>query len=236
MDAVRYVADNGVKWANLPCDFPPYRRVHAFARRWQVMGLLAELHDRLRDTFRSPSVGPGRSAGALACPFPITVGRSPVMGRHAWGKTASALILAVTVAAVSGCSSSDDAGDPKPGGTAVEKATAPSVKEATTTFQAAVTKFDTDGGCLEEEPGTCWDQMKALMKPARLPGPADHRLDRAAGLAAPPGPDGGRRPHRHRQTLARRPHLLRQRRRPGRPTPTASSRSPWLWPGSRSAP
>ncbi|GAA1432164.1 hypothetical protein GCM10009601_52500 [Streptomyces thermospinosisporus] len=89
------------------------------------------------------------------------------MGRHTWGKTASALILAVTVAAVSGCSSSDDAGDGKPTGTAVAKATAPSVKEATTTFQAAVTKFDTDGGCLEEEPGTCWDQMKALMEPAR---------------------------------------------------------------------
>ncbi|MGG7569014.1 hypothetical protein [Streptomyces sirii] len=34
LDAVRYVADNGVKWANLPADFPPYRRVLAFARRW----------------------------------------------------------------------------------------------------------------------------------------------------------------------------------------------------------
>ncbi len=34
LDAVRYVVDNGVKWANLPADFPPYRRVHAFARRW----------------------------------------------------------------------------------------------------------------------------------------------------------------------------------------------------------
>ncbi|WP_344012433.1 transposase, partial [Streptomyces thermospinosisporus] len=44
LDAVRYVADNGVKWANLPADFPPYRRVHAFARHWQVTGLLAELH------------------------------------------------------------------------------------------------------------------------------------------------------------------------------------------------
>jgi transposase len=52
LDAVRYVVDNGVKWANLPADFPPYRRVHAFARRWQVTGLLAELHDRLRDRVR----------------------------------------------------------------------------------------------------------------------------------------------------------------------------------------
>ncbi|MFI1292459.1 IS5 family transposase [Streptomyces sp. NPDC020792] len=52
LDAVRYVVDNGVKWANLPADFPPYRRVHAFARRWQVTGLLAEFHDRLRDRVR----------------------------------------------------------------------------------------------------------------------------------------------------------------------------------------
>lgn len=52
IDAVRYAVDNGVKWANLPADFPPYRRVHAFARRWQRQGLLAELHDRLRDRVR----------------------------------------------------------------------------------------------------------------------------------------------------------------------------------------
>ncbi|WP_229922393.1 IS5 family transposase, partial [Streptomyces noursei] len=54
LDAVRYVVDNGIKWANLPSDVPPpYRRVHAFARRWQVTGLLAELHDRLRDKVRA---------------------------------------------------------------------------------------------------------------------------------------------------------------------------------------
>lgn len=52
LDAVRYVVDNGVKWANLPADLPSYRRVHAFARRWQATGLLAELHDRLRDKIR----------------------------------------------------------------------------------------------------------------------------------------------------------------------------------------
>ncbi|MGW2496239.1 hypothetical protein ACWCV2_17275 [Streptomyces pseudogriseolus] len=89
------------------------------------------------------------------------------MGRHAWGKTVSALVLAVTVAAASGCSSSDDAGDTKPTGTAAAKAKTVGMPEAAETFQAAVTKFDTDGGCLDEEPGTCWDQMQALMKPAR---------------------------------------------------------------------
>jgi hypothetical protein len=87
------------------------------------------------------------------------------MGRHIWGKTVGALVLAVTVGAASGCSSSSDKDTAKPAAAAAAKA--PSVEEATTTFQAAVEKFDTDGGCLEQEPGTCWEQMQALMKPAR---------------------------------------------------------------------
>jgi hypothetical protein len=85
------------------------------------------------------------------------------MGRHIWGKTAGALVLAVmTVAAVSGCGSSgkDDA---KP----AAKAKTVSLGAATTKFQAAVEKFDTDGGCLEQEQGTCWEQMQAVMAPAR---------------------------------------------------------------------
>ncbi|WP_409239923.1 hypothetical protein [Streptomyces sp. PA5.6] len=86
------------------------------------------------------------------------------MGRHIWGKTVSTLVLAVAVAVVSGCSSSDeDAG--KPGGKPSPNTL--TVTKAITIFQAAVTQFDTDGGCLEKEPGTCWEQMQALMQPAR---------------------------------------------------------------------
>ncbi|MEU9330998.1 IS5 family transposase [Streptomyces canus] len=66
IDAVRYVAYNGVKSANLPAEFPPYRRVHAFARRRQVTGLLAELHDRLRDRVRAKEGRlPGRTAAIV---------------------------------------------------------------------------------------------------------------------------------------------------------------------------
>ncbi|WP_405853951.1 transposase [Streptomyces sp. NBC_01515] len=63
LDAVRYVVDNGVQWANLPADFPPFRRVHAFARRRQLTGLLAELRDRLRDKVREKE---GRSPDPTA--------------------------------------------------------------------------------------------------------------------------------------------------------------------------
>ncbi|MFI6435242.1 hypothetical protein [Streptomyces sp. NPDC050759] len=67
------------------------------------------------------------------------------------------------MAAVSGCSSSnDDDGDAKP---AVMAETV-SLPKAATTFQAAVTKFGTDGGCLEQEAGTCSEQMQALTEPA----------------------------------------------------------------------
>ncbi|SEE85357.1 hypothetical protein SAMN05216483_6800 [Streptomyces sp. 2131.1] len=86
------------------------------------------------------------------------------MGRHIWGETVGALVLAVTVAAASGCSSSDGDSE-KPAAKPTPRVL--SVGKATTTFQAAVEKFDADGGCLEQAPGTCWEQMQALMKPAR---------------------------------------------------------------------
>lgn len=84
------------------------------------------------------------------------------MGRFIWGKTVGALILAAAVATASGCSSSSDKADAKPTAKAV------SLGAATTKFQAAVEKFDADGGCLEQEPGTCWEQMQAVMEPARV--------------------------------------------------------------------
>ncbi|MEV8351944.1 hypothetical protein ACFVTT_37075 [Streptomyces niveus] len=71
--------------------------------------------------------------------------------------------MAATLAAVSGCSNSDDKETAKP----AAQAKTVSMEGATTTFQAAVTTLDTDGGCLEQEPGTCWEQMQALMEPAR---------------------------------------------------------------------
>ncbi|MFG2987399.1 transposase [Streptomyces sp. NPDC048258] len=73
LDVIRYVVDNGVKWANLPRDFPPFRRVHAFARRWQATGLLAEFHDRLRDRVR---IKEGRSVdptAAMSHPKPAKI-------------------------------------------------------------------------------------------------------------------------------------------------------------------
>ncbi|MBZ6093660.1 IS5 family transposase [Streptomyces olivaceus] len=52
IDAVRYLVDNGSKWRAMPSDFPPWPRVYAFFARWRDAGLVAELHDRLREAVR----------------------------------------------------------------------------------------------------------------------------------------------------------------------------------------
>lgn len=52
VDAIFYLVDNGIKWRAMPSDFPPWPRVYAFFTRWRDAGLVAELHDRLREAVR----------------------------------------------------------------------------------------------------------------------------------------------------------------------------------------
>ncbi|MFI0939706.1 IS5 family transposase [Streptomyces sp. NPDC021020] len=51
-DAVRYLVAGGIAWRAMPADFPAWDRVYAFFRRRRDTGLVAELHDRLRDRVR----------------------------------------------------------------------------------------------------------------------------------------------------------------------------------------
>jgi transposase len=48
IDAVRYVVDNGAKWRAIPADFPWWRAVYDFFRRWCRHGYVRELYQRLR--------------------------------------------------------------------------------------------------------------------------------------------------------------------------------------------
>ena len=48
VDAVRYVVDNGAKWRAVPADFPWWRAVYDFFRRWCRHGYVRELYQRLR--------------------------------------------------------------------------------------------------------------------------------------------------------------------------------------------
>ncbi len=78
-----------------------------------------------------------------------------------WGKAAAGVVLAVSVAAVSGCSGDAETNDTKPA--AVKTV---SVTKASADFKAALADQDVTG-CESMEPGTCWEQMGALLKPAR---------------------------------------------------------------------
>ncbi|MEV8529404.1 IS5 family transposase [Streptomyces sp. NPDC052000] len=63
LDAIRYVADNAIKWRAMPVDFPAWDRVYAFFRRWRDKGLAREFHDRLRGCARQAA---GREAEPTA--------------------------------------------------------------------------------------------------------------------------------------------------------------------------
>lgn len=53
ISAVFYVADNGCKWRSLPADFPPWRTVYGFMRRWRAARILHDLVDDLRAIIRA---------------------------------------------------------------------------------------------------------------------------------------------------------------------------------------
>ncbi|MFE9427906.1 IS5 family transposase [Kitasatospora sp. NPDC006697] len=52
IDAVRYLVAEGVRWASLPADFPKWRAVYRFFRRWRDNDLIKELYGRLRKRLR----------------------------------------------------------------------------------------------------------------------------------------------------------------------------------------
>ncbi len=52
LDAIFYRLRAGCQWRNLPHDLPPWSTVHYYYRRWRRSGLLARLHDSLREQVR----------------------------------------------------------------------------------------------------------------------------------------------------------------------------------------
>ena len=59
INAILYVTRNGCTWRALPHDFPPYRIVFYWFRKWQDDGTWERLHEKLRDRVRKKS---GRTA------------------------------------------------------------------------------------------------------------------------------------------------------------------------------
>ena len=63
VNAIRYIVDSGCKWRSMPHDFPPWRTVYGFFRRWANNGVIAYIRDQLREQIR---IRMGR------CPNPVT--------------------------------------------------------------------------------------------------------------------------------------------------------------------
>lgn len=49
VDGIRYLVDNGIKSRSMPADYPPWRTIYGFARRWAAVGVL---RDQLRRRIR----------------------------------------------------------------------------------------------------------------------------------------------------------------------------------------
>lgn len=47
LDAIFYRADNGVKWRNLPKEFPPWQTVYGYFRLWVRLGLWEQINEAL---------------------------------------------------------------------------------------------------------------------------------------------------------------------------------------------
>lgn len=68
VNAVLYVAHNGISWRALPADFPPWQTVYGLFDRWKKAGVTAGIHDALRGRLR---LAQGRevepTAGVIDC-------------------------------------------------------------------------------------------------------------------------------------------------------------------------
>ena len=70
MDAIFYRERTGCQWRNLPHDYPPWKQVFEYYRKWRDDGTITELHDALRDQVRqqTPHVdGTSRSDSPTVC-------------------------------------------------------------------------------------------------------------------------------------------------------------------------
>jgi transposase len=59
LNAIYYRADNGVKWRNLPSDFPAWQTVYGYFRTWVKLGIWEAINTALVEQVR---VSVGRKA------------------------------------------------------------------------------------------------------------------------------------------------------------------------------
>lgn len=52
VNALMYVADNGIKWRAMPHDFPPWQTVYGYFQRWSQTGVWEQVNQTLRKDVR----------------------------------------------------------------------------------------------------------------------------------------------------------------------------------------
>lgn len=70
VDAIFYRERTGCQWRNLPHDFPPWKQVFEYYRKWRDDGIIAALHDALRERVRQQTPhadGTRRSDAPAVC-------------------------------------------------------------------------------------------------------------------------------------------------------------------------
>ncbi|MFF7689444.1 IS5 family transposase [Streptomyces syringium] len=90
VDGLRYLVDNGIKWRAMPSDFPPWRTIYGFARRWAASGAISVIRDELR---RAVRVSSGKTPQATAVIVDSqSVKASETVGRDSCGFDGAKLI------------------------------------------------------------------------------------------------------------------------------------------------
>lgn len=70
VDAILYRERTGCQWRNLPHDFPPWKQVFEYYRKWRDDGTIEALHDALRERVRQKTPhadGSKRSDAPTVC-------------------------------------------------------------------------------------------------------------------------------------------------------------------------
>jgi len=70
VDAILYRERTGCQWRNLPHDFPPWKQVFEYYRKWRDDGTIKALHDALRERVREKTPhadGSKRSDAPTVC-------------------------------------------------------------------------------------------------------------------------------------------------------------------------
>ncbi|MFJ3804701.1 IS5 family transposase [Streptomyces sp. NPDC090088] len=87
VDGIRYLVDNGIKWRAMPSDFPPWRTIYGFARRWAAAGVISLIRDQLR---RAVRLAGGKTPQAAAVIVDSqSVKASETVGRNSRGYDAA---------------------------------------------------------------------------------------------------------------------------------------------------